>query len=106
VLLLFATFSGAHMLMQHANVDVRLGPLNWIFSMNEVHRWHHSRIIAEQNANYGGVLLVWDVIFGTRFHPADREPPVDVGLHGLRDFPTGYLEQLASPFRRALWRRR
>ena len=105
MLVVFATFAGVHMMMQHANLDTRLGPLNWIFSMNEVHRWHHSRVIAEQNGNYGGVLLLWDVVFGTRFYPTDRTPPVDVGLAGLRDFPTGYVAQLASPFRSALWRR-
>ena len=27
---------------QHANIDLRFGPLNYIFSSNELHRWHHS----------------------------------------------------------------
>jgi sterol desaturase/sphingolipid hydroxylase (fatty acid hydroxylase superfamily) len=93
-----------HALLQHSNVDVRLGPLNWILSMAEVHRWHHSRVLGESNANYGQTLLVWDVVFGTRRVPAGREPPEDVGLAGLPAFPMGWLGQLASPFVRALWR--
>ena len=37
--------------------------------------------------------------FGTRFLPADREPPEEIGLAGLPAFPMTYLAQLASPFR-------
>jgi sterol desaturase/sphingolipid hydroxylase (fatty acid hydroxylase superfamily) len=106
-LVLFACVSGAHMLMQHANVDVRLGPLNWVLSMAEVHRWHHSRRFEEMNANYGGVLLIWDLVFGTRFFPPDRriEPEDVVGLADVPEFPTRYLAQLAAPFRARFWRR-
>jgi sterol desaturase/sphingolipid hydroxylase (fatty acid hydroxylase superfamily) len=92
-----------HALFQHGNVDVRLGPLNWLLSMAEVHRWHHSRRIDEANANYGQTLLVWDIVFGTRRVPEGREPPEDVGLAGLPAYPAGWLGQLASPFDRALW---
>ena len=70
--------------------------------MAELHRWHHSRILDEANTNYGQNLIVWDVVFGTRFLPADREPPEDIGLTGLSAFPMDYLGQLASPF---TWRR-
>jgi sterol desaturase/sphingolipid hydroxylase (fatty acid hydroxylase superfamily) len=92
-----------HALLQHANVDVRLGPLNWILSMAEVHRWHHSRRIDEANANYGQTLLLWDIVFGTRRVPR-REPPEDVGLPDLPAYPTGWLGQVASPFDGQLWR--
>jgi sterol desaturase/sphingolipid hydroxylase (fatty acid hydroxylase superfamily) len=90
-------------LLQHGNVDVRLGPLNHLFSMAEVHRWHHSRRMDEANANYGNMLLLWDVLFGSRFYPTDRRPPVDVGIDAPAEYPTSYLGQLAAPFRRALW---
>ena len=58
VIALTIVYSAVHALLQHSNVDVRLGPLNWIFSMAEVHRWHHSRDLGESNANYGQTLLV------------------------------------------------
>ena len=93
---LFAAVHGAY---QHANVPVRIGPLNWIFSMTELHRWHHARPAAEANHNYGGNLALWDIVFGTRFLPTDRPPPEDIGLEGLEAFPTGYWQQLLSPFR-------
>jgi sterol desaturase/sphingolipid hydroxylase (fatty acid hydroxylase superfamily) len=102
VLMLWILFSAIHGIFQHCNVPVRIGPLNWIFSMAELHRWHHSRLVAESNANYGQNLAIWDVVFGTRFLPADREPPAEIGLAQLPDFPMTWWAQILSPFR---WRR-
>jgi len=99
VLALFAVFTAVHGLFQHANLEVRLGPLNWIFSMAELHRWHHSRTVAEANHNYGANLIVWDVVFGTRFLPRGRRPPTEIGIADLPAFPQGYFAQLAAPFR-------
>ena len=102
VLALVNLFSGVHGAYQHANVPVRIGPLNWIFSMTELHRWHHSKTVEEANHNYGGNLIVWDVVFGTRFLPRDREPPEAIGIEALPAFPMGFWANLASPVR---WRR-
>jgi sterol desaturase/sphingolipid hydroxylase (fatty acid hydroxylase superfamily) len=99
VVALVLVFSGVHGSFQHANLPVRLGPLNWVFSMAELHRWHHSKNVAEANRNYGGNLILWDVLFGTRFLPPDREPPADVGIGDMPAFPHGLLAQLAVPFR-------
>jgi sterol desaturase/sphingolipid hydroxylase (fatty acid hydroxylase superfamily) len=98
VLALFTLIGTIHNVFQHANVDVKLGPLNYVFSMAELHRWHHSRNVHEANANYGGHLIWWDVLFGTRFLPKDRLPPGDIGLADFPDYPTTLLKQLASPF--------
>lgn len=103
-LLVFTAFAGMHLTLQHANIDIRLGVLNWLLSLSEAHRWHHSRERHEADANYGGVLIVWDVVFRTYALPRDRLPPADTGLTGYADYPTGYLGQIASPFRRALWK--
>ena len=82
---------------QHSNVELRMGVLNWVVSGAPLHRWHHSRSAAESNHNYGNNLIVWDVLFGTRFLPEDRE----VGELGLerRDYPQDFLGQMWSPFR-------
>lgn len=84
---------------QHANIALRLGPLSWIYSIGDAHRWHHSRTREEADSNYGNVYLFWDAVFGTRYLPADREPPTQVGIDGLDAFPTGFLSQWLSPFR-------
>ncbi len=98
---LFGLVSAIHGLFQHANIVLKLGPLNHFFSMAELHRWHHSRLLEESNTNFGQNLIVWDTVFGTRFLPEDREPPTDIGIAGLPTFPMDYLGQLLSPLR---WR--
>ncbi len=99
VVALYLVFTTSHGPLQHANVDVRLGPLNWLICQGELHRWHHSPDMAEGNHNYGSLLILWDVIFGTRMLPPDRRPPEDLGIGGMPDFPADYLGQLAAPFR-------
>lgn len=95
-----ALLTAVHGMFQHANIDLRLGPLNWVFSMAELHRWHHSRSLDDANKNYGANLIAWDVVFRTRHLPSDREhQPVDVGFDGVDAFPSGYLGQVASVFR-------
>jgi sterol desaturase/sphingolipid hydroxylase (fatty acid hydroxylase superfamily) len=83
---------------QHANVDLRLGPLNYVFSAAPVHRWHHSRVRAEADRNFGDSFIFWDLVFGTYYHPRGREVEA-IGIDGLDGFPHGFLAQLASPFR-------
>jgi len=101
VLALFALFTGVFGYLQHCNVRVVLGPLNYVFSMAELHRWHHAKDVHEANTNYGSNLIVWDLVFGTFFWPKHRSPPEAIGLADLSKFPQSYWGQLASPLR---WR--
>ncbi|MEM7326608.1 MAG: sterol desaturase family protein [Actinomycetota bacterium] len=96
----YFVFYAVNGFFQHSNCRVRLGPLNWIISGPELHRWHHSRVIAESNNNYGNNLIVWDVLFGTRFLPDDREV-AELGLIN-RDYPDGFGAQLFSVFQPGL----
>ena len=69
--------------------------------MAELHRWHHSPIAEAANHNYGGNLIVWDIVFGTRWLPEGREPPVRTGIEELPGFPGSYPALMSVPFR---WR--
>lgn len=99
VMLLVTVWIVVHGLFQHCNVRLRLGPLNYIFSMAELHRWHHSLKLEEANTNYGNNTIFWDIVFGTMFYPSGREAAAEVGLSGLPRFPQRYLGQLLSPLR-------
>ena len=57
---------------QHCNIELRYGVLNYIVGSAETHRWHHSRVPRESNANYGNTVIVWDLLFGTWFLPRER----------------------------------
>ncbi|MGI9569468.1 MAG: sterol desaturase family protein [Desulfobulbia bacterium] len=81
---------------QHSNCLVLLGPLNYIVSGPELHRWHHSVNIKESNNNYGNNLIIWDVIFGTRFLPQNRLVG-DLGLLN-RNYPKSLIAQMKTPF--------
>lgn len=84
-------------MLTHCNVEVRLGPLSWLFNTPELHRWHHSRDFREMNRNYGENVMVWDHLFRTYLNPP-RRPPVQIGIHEY--MPPGFLAQLAWPFQR------
>ncbi len=99
VFTLWIVASSVHGICQHANMQIHCGPLNWIFSMAELHRWHHSRLVRESGTNYGNNLILWDIVFGTRFLPSDRKPPEDIGIANLPAFPMTWWAQLLSPLR-------
>ena len=87
---------------QHSNCMVRLGPLNYVVSGPELHRWHHSEVSAESNNNYGNNLILWDILFGTRWLPKGREVG-PLGLHN-RAYPLGFFAQMRTPFLKGLER--
>jgi sterol desaturase/sphingolipid hydroxylase (fatty acid hydroxylase superfamily) len=83
---------------QHCNIELHYGPLNYIVGSAETHRWHHSRLARESNANYGNTVIVWDVLFGTWYLPKQRE----VDHLGLQDpaYPKSFLRLMRAPFTR------
>lgn len=94
------------LMLQHANIELRSGWLNRVFSSNEAHRWHHSASVAEANCNFGSALLLWDHVFGT--WRAAGSGPAAIGLFGDGGhYPAtrGYLTQLGSMFGPACCRR-
>ncbi len=98
ILALETVITGLHGMFQHANIHLKLGPLNHIFSMAELHRWHHSKTIADANHNYGANYILWDHVFGTRYQPNDRTPPTDIGVEDLPNFPKTWWAQVQSPW--------
>lgn len=88
---------------QHCNVYYRLGWFNWLISSAELHRWHHSNHIPLSNSNYGNILIVYDVLFGTRKLPKEQQNMDEIGL-GEYDsaFPTNWFTQALVPF---FWKR-
>lgn len=88
-------------LLTHCNVEMRLGPLNYLFNTPVLHRWHHSMVLREGNKNYGENLVLFDLLFGTYFNEK-RRPPAVIGIR--EPMPRSFLGQLAAPFRAAPWR--
>ena len=49
----------------HSKLIGKLGPLEYILMTPSNHRIHHAANPRYLNKNYGGVLIVWDRLFGT-----------------------------------------
>ncbi len=60
----------------HATWIPKLGPLEWVLNTPSHHRVHHARNAAYLDCNYGGVLIVFDRLFGTFVAERDDLPPV------------------------------
>jgi sterol desaturase/sphingolipid hydroxylase (fatty acid hydroxylase superfamily) len=85
-------------ILEHSNV--RLPPaldrrVAMIWVTPNVHKMHHSRVLAETNSNYANVLTLWDRLLGT-YTPSERAYSVAYGLDDAdparRSFPALLLE--------------
>lgn len=100
VVALYEVFYSVNGFFQHSNIDLRLGFLNRLISSVEQHRFHHSRMIAESNTNYGNKLSIYDQLFGTYFLPNSKGPK-EYGLISTT-YPMSFWQQLWSPFFKGL----
>jgi sterol desaturase/sphingolipid hydroxylase (fatty acid hydroxylase superfamily) len=82
----------------HASTNAALGPLRGIFTSPRHHRWHHTLTHEGGNRNFGGILAIWDRLFGTYYMPDDRMPERFGIDHD--DVPADFLGQLTYPWRR------
>ena len=63
----------------HTDIVGRLGPLEWVFNTPSHHRVHHASNPEYLDRNYGGVLIIWDRLFGT-FAAEQARTPIRYGL--------------------------
>ena len=85
--------------LTHCNIEMKVGPVSFIFNTPELHRWHHSRLKKEGNTNYGENLMFWDQLFGTFYNPPGR-PSSNIGIGEY--MPQNFWGQLKCPF---IWKR-
>ena len=62
----------------HTRLVGDLGALGWLLNTPSHHRIHHSTRLEHWDKNLGGVLIVWDRLFGT--FRAEIEPVTTFGL--------------------------
>lgn len=97
---IFNAIMGLQGLISHFNVDIKAGWLNYIFIGTELHRYHHSANIREAQ-NYGSVISIWDLIFGT-FYYKPGQSPKQLGIKEEGQYPksTELLKALSIPFKK------
>lgn len=57
----------------HTEAIGKLGYIEWILNTPDHHRGHHARNREFLDRNYGGVLIVWDRLFGTMAPDSDTK---------------------------------
>lgn len=60
----------------HTEVVGRLGWFDRVFCSPSNHRAHHAVNDKYLDRNYGGVLIIWDRLFGTFIEEDDKDPPI------------------------------
>lgn len=99
VMVLFLAANVVTGLLEHANVRFEAGWLNYFFNTAQLHRWHHSEILEEANQNYGKVLCVWDLVFGTHSAKANHHLKIVGIVPDQGVVPPTIRAQWGEPFR-------
>ena len=79
---MFVTIASAHLIYQfwiHTRFIPKLGPFEWIFISPSNHRVHHGQNPEYIDKNHGGLLIIWDRMFGT-FKEEDESIPAIYGV--------------------------
>jgi len=84
----------AYQFWLHTDIVGRLGPLEWILNTPSHHRVHHASNAVYLDRNYGGILIIWDRLFGT-FAAERSQTKIVYGLV----HPVGSLNPLRIVFR-------
>ena len=68
----------------HTELPGRLGPLERVLNTPSAHRVHHGIDAKYLDRNYGGILILWDHLFGT--YQREEEPPAYGVTHALGSY--------------------
>ena len=79
MVLMFSGFSLVYQFWIHTETIDRMGPLEWVMNTPSHHRVHHATNPKYLDANYAGVLIIWDRLFGT-FIPEDNKEKIHYGI--------------------------
>lgn len=87
------------LLLQHSNVDIRIGSLVHVWAVAPGHRHHHRADGRRGDVNFGLFTTLFDHLLGTYVSSASAPRDGELGVAGSTDYPTPYLRQLMEPFR-------
>ena len=87
--------------LSHMNVRWHVGWFSRLWCGPQVHRIHHSLEPAHINKNFAFMFPMWDVIFGTYYHPKKGEFPA-TGVAGEPGFESFWEAEIYS--QREMWK--
>jgi sterol desaturase/sphingolipid hydroxylase (fatty acid hydroxylase superfamily) len=75
MVLMFSALSLVYQFWIHTELIHRMGPFEWVLNTPSHHRVHHATNAQYLDANYAGVLIIWDRLLGTFVPEDDKEKP-------------------------------
>jgi sterol desaturase/sphingolipid hydroxylase (fatty acid hydroxylase superfamily) len=89
--------------LNHANLNIHLGPLRYVINSSRMHVWHHDLAsMGGHGRNFGVVFSFWDFLFGTAYLPDGDLQPKELGFAGMERFPDGVPSRLLHPLSTAI----
>ena len=80
---MYVSIASAHLIYQfwvHTQHIPKLGAFEWLLVSPSNHRVHHAQNADYIDKNYGGLLIIWDRLFGTFKEEDDKQQPI----YGIR----------------------
>ncbi len=75
MMMMFRGISLVYQFWIHTEAIDRMGPFEWVMNTPSHHRVHHAINARYLDANYAGVLIIWDRLFGSFVAEDKKEPP-------------------------------
>lgn len=89
--------------LNHSNIYLPLGPLQYILNSPQMHIWHHAENLPKGSygVNYGLSLSIWDYLYGTVYMPSNGRDE-KLGFENCDTFPKSFFSQMTQPIKTAL----
>lgn len=84
--------------LEHANIDYKTKYFSYFFNTAEIHHLHHSPELDKINMNFGKILVLFDLLFGTYIKSEEARQRLSPGLPFEKKVPNKLVEQLKFPF--------
>lgn len=84
---IFPVLLTAWLFFTHANLKLRLGFLTRVICGPQLHRIHHSNLAEHQGKNLAQFFPIFDILFGTYYHPGYNEFPTTGLMEKNADSP-------------------
>jgi sterol desaturase/sphingolipid hydroxylase (fatty acid hydroxylase superfamily) len=82
--------------INHSNLRMQFGKLGVLFISSQTHRIHHSFLPQHRDKNFVAFFPIWDILFGTYYHPGRDEFPL-TGVEGEGEIQSVWEVQIFAP---------
>lgn len=79
--------------INHSNLRMQFGKASVLITSSQTHRIHHSYLPQHLDKNFVAFFPIWDILFGTYYHPARDEFPL-TGVEGEKEIQSVWEAQI------------